>query len=169
MKQKINKRKLLKLAKLLEDDARRKKGIKFDLGFWGIVEDKSNPLSCNTTACAMGLAALSGKFKGLEARVSPLAGGMEVVYDKRAFGFEAAAQLFNIPYEVAVWLFGVEYYDIEQGETIDNYTVTEGAIGEKMVAKRIRDYVAGKAKLPNALKTGIAWIERNLSSINENA
>lgn len=67
------KRRALKLADLLEKDAKNKKGIRFDLSTvftaTALEEGKDIPsdyvpeVSCGTTACAMGLAAISGEFK----------------------------------------------------------------------------------------------------------
>lgn len=70
------KRRLLKLADMLEADAKNKKRIKFDLDFVGepssgeermahwVGKIKWKPeVSCGTTACAMGLASISGEFK----------------------------------------------------------------------------------------------------------
>lgn len=67
----MHKRRLLKLADLLEANAGNKTGAKFDMSTFGDVTDADNPISCGTTVCAMGLAALSGAFKrtGLTAKV----------------------------------------------------------------------------------------------------
>jgi len=62
MKVKVKRRALKRLVKLLRKDADNPEGIQFDMGTWGRIEDKKNVLSCGTTACGMGLAALSGKF-----------------------------------------------------------------------------------------------------------
>jgi hypothetical protein len=62
----VNKKRLLKLADLLEADAKNRKGIKFDLGTVAMssaedgnfIKGELEPsVSCNTVACAMGLAA----------------------------------------------------------------------------------------------------------------
>jgi hypothetical protein len=138
----VNKRRLLKLADLLETDAKNRKGIRFDLSTWGNVEAADKPvLSCNTTACAMGLAAISGIFKkqGLDYELTP--SGNIAIHVKGAYGgFSAAAELFSISHDESDWLFDYPSY----GEAA---TLT-GAKGERMVAKRIRDFVAGKASLP---------------------
>src|SRR4051812_18831228 len=75
----VGRRRLLKLADLLEADAKNKKGVKFDLeviaqrsvpntdvyGFEDsdFLPDDTVPIDCGTTACAFGLAALSGVFR----------------------------------------------------------------------------------------------------------
>ena len=74
----MNKRRLLKLADLLEADAENKTGVQFDLKGWGHSHDDDTPVavSCGTTACAMGLAVLSGAFAdaGLCNAVAPWRG-----------------------------------------------------------------------------------------------
>lgn len=133
----MNKRRLLKLADLLEADAKNKKGIKFDLGTWGRSDAGEPSVSCGTTACAMGLAVASGAFKraGLtnyfggddEWRICPEFGGEQ--------GFYAAAKLFAIRPSDSEFLFSDDHYP-------DNKR--KGAASERFVAKRIRDFVAGK-------------------------
>lgn len=126
----MNKRRLLKLADLLEADAKNKNGIKFDMGLWGQVGDLKKPLSCGTTACAMGLAALSGEFKraGLSYK---LAGRQLLIRFKgRGDSVQAAARLFDISHKDAEYLF------IWSGGT--------GAQGERRAAERVRSFVAGK-------------------------
>lgn len=54
-----------KLAMMLRADADDESGVRFDYSEWGSVGDESRPMSCGTTACALGLAAVSGKFPGL--------------------------------------------------------------------------------------------------------
>lgn len=130
----MNKRRLLKLADLLEADAKNRKGIKFDLSVWGEVGDADEPLSCGTTACAMGLAALSGSFMraGLQHRIS--CGILEIGFNGDWDSIRAAQELFDISREDAKDLF-VHYSRLK---------TTSGAAGERAVAKRIRDFVAGK-------------------------
>lgn len=135
-KRKLNTRNILKLADLLMADARRKRGIKFDMGDWGSVENLEKPLSCGTTACAMGLAALSGAFKrqGLTAYIS----GRGSVYPmwkgnlRTSFDWLAIAErLFGIAERTANVLFtpgslpGLE----------------EGAAAERLKAKQLRELV----------------------------
>ena len=135
----MNKRRLLKLADLLEADARSKKGIKFDMGTWGDSRDGPPGVNCGTSACAMGLAALSGVFRrqGLKAKV--IHSGAFGVYDVevmfgRSKGHKAAVRLFNIADAEARFLFMPSSYDgwVKEAES------------ERVVAKRIRDFVAGK-------------------------
>lgn len=138
----MNKRRLLKLADLLEADAKNKKGIKFDLNVVGYVdnipENEVVKLDCGTSACAVGLAAMSGKFnrEGLSYKVTtgwlnnivPTFNGRVLQYDT------AAMRLFEITRREANFLFTPGQYQTRQ----------EGAKGERYVAKRIRDFVAGK-------------------------
>ncbi len=134
----MNKKRLLKLADLLEADAKNKKGIKFDLGLFGEVGDQGNPLSCGTTACALGLAALSGAFKRQGMSFEIEEEGCLVPKFGKATDFKAGAKLFDIEQQTSVWLFHPAYY----------FGPTEGAAGERAVAKRIRNFVAGKEVPP---------------------
>jgi len=147
----VNKKRLLKLADLLEADAKNKKGIKFDLGTivshsepvigadgwprsWHVKGEKPT-LDCKTAACAVGLAAISGAFKrqGFSYCVTKDK-GIELVFGRsRGFG-SAASKFFGLSAEESEFLFFPDSYD---GEII-------GARGERKVAKRIRDFVAGK-------------------------
>ena len=144
---------LLKLADLLEEDANNKKGIKFNLevvcepadlddhpGFDAV----SPTIDCKTAACAMGLAAISGKFKNLGYEINKDMNGrffnIEVVYEKSErylyTGFDSAAEaMFEIPSEDVSYLFVADFYPTKY---------VKGRKGELAVAKRIRDYVKGK-------------------------
>jgi hypothetical protein len=143
---------LERLAKLLDDDAANEKGVKFDLGVWAGPSDMVNrtfpgqpetvPVSCETTACAMGLAAISREFaaEGLDYKFDPrFSGGyilLPTMMDRDGElqeGFGAAQELFGISYDDATYLFDPEHYD----------EVPTGADGERFVAQRIRDFVKG--------------------------
>lgn len=138
----MNKRRLLKLADLLEADAKNKSGVKFDLSIVGESTEYGTEyepaLDCGTTACAMGLAALSGAFKssaGLSYKIDgrfidTTVNGRRVRYDR------AAMRLFDISMKQADFLF-------TPGESYAWVTPRE-AEGELLVAQRIRDFVAGK-------------------------
>lgn len=132
----MNNDRLLKLADLLEADAKNKKGIKFDFLNWGLVADTDKPMSCGTRACAMGLAALSGAFKrqGLTCRVKST-GAIVISHSGTSSPIRAAARLFNIKEFEAVYLFASSWELPE----------VSGAAAERAVAKRIRKFVAGKA------------------------
>lgn len=137
----MNKRRLLKLADLLEADASNRGGIKFDLSTVGEATDwepdYKPTLDCGTTACAMGLAAISGAFKrrGLsyilnEQTIKLTINGRPASY------LEAAQRLFGISVDAAHFRFTPgHHYD---------YADVSKARGERRVAKRIRDFVAGK-------------------------
>lgn len=139
----MNKRRLLKLAGLLEADAKNKKGICFDISNVGRPVDmekrfKRNqvPIDCGTTACAMGLAAITGAFA--RAGLSFCTDGFWVhtKWNGRKTDYDiAATRLFNITNDQAHFLFTPHSYPREK---------REGAVGERFVAKRIRDFVAGK-------------------------
>lgn len=130
----MNKHRLLKLADLLEKDAKNKKGIRFYMGTFGEIGDENNPLSCSTTACAMGLAVLSGAFRrtGIGYRVE--GGEIDITWKGRKIGgFEAAARLFEINSKDADRLF-VPHYS-------GHGMVREGASDERNMAAQIREYV----------------------------
>jgi len=141
----IGKRRLLKLADLLEEDAKNKKGLKFDMCEWGAGEDRTKPISCGTTACAMGLAGLSGAFKraGLktEFRGDDKTFWLDFSFDGPAGAtsgaYYSAQLLFNITSQEADFLFIPDFYPFDK---------LTGAKGERYVAKRIRDFVAGKVQ-----------------------
>lgn len=135
----MNKKRLLKLADLLEADAKNKKGIKFSIGTWGEADGKVLSLSCNTTACALGLAALSRNFRsaGLEPRAIKYETWVELGMRWKGRAVRplvAARRLFDISREDAAFLFMPGAYSGEM----------HGALGERTVAKRLRDFVAGK-------------------------
>lgn len=143
---------LVRLAALLERDADNETGVKFDLSTWGAPSDDGQQLyrdgkpkevkvDCGTTACAFGLAAISGEFKaeGLTYEFVPVTsvGGYALVPTimdggRPRSGFSAAQALFGIEYAAAEYLFDTVAYD----------EVPQGAEGERLVASRIRDFVA---------------------------
>jgi hypothetical protein len=139
----IGKRRLLKLADMLEEDAKNRKGLKFDMSDWGSGEDKTKPISCGTTACAMGLAGLSGAFKRAGLKTVLLgddkAFWIDINFDGPAGStngaYGSAQLLFNITSKEADFLFIPEFYPFDK---------LTGAKGERYVAERIRDFVAGK-------------------------
>lgn len=139
---------LLKLADLLEADAKNERGVKFDLSTWGYVIDAdgtekptSIKVDCGTSACAIGLACISGAFKadGLTYRILPKAraGGNNIEPRcGKLRDFEAVTYFFDITTSEAFRLFLDSSYDEWRGSK-----------GELKVAKRIRDFVAGKVML----------------------
>jgi hypothetical protein len=147
----MNTERLLKLADLLEADAENEKGIKFDLGMWGESTEQEPSQSCGTTACAMGLAAISGVFAhaGLacnwdylgHVNGAPLR-TMKITFNGRIGGVSAGASLFEISHEQSAWLFMPMNYG--------HGTPIQGAPGERAVANRIRDFVAGTARTEGA-------------------
>lgn len=132
----MKKSRLLRLAKLLEDDAVKPDGIKFDLRIMvsrppDLPTGAPIPVNCGAAACAIGLWGLSGKFRG-------------VTYDlwdgwpryKGLSGRDAADAYFELTERQSQWLFLSDKYPQKK---------ITGAVGEMTVAKRIRDFVAGKA------------------------
>jgi hypothetical protein len=130
---------LLKLATLLREDARNKKGVRFDYGDWGTVRDVDNPMSCGTEACAFGLAALSGAFKrnGLSwdaDRNGTLAFRWK---GRRMDPVDAAVKLFGLNYKQACYLFMPENMLLDMNGPNPN----QGAEAERGVAKKIEKFV----------------------------
>jgi hypothetical protein len=138
----MNKKRLLKLAALLEKDASNPEGVKFDMSTWGEVKGKKATMSCGTKVCAMGLAAISGVFKkqGLRYHVEENLDRSELWIDIGfkgdvglfTDGFTAAQRLFDITSQESSFLFSDHSYPRRM----------TGRRGELYVAKRIRDFVA---------------------------
>lgn len=135
-------RRLLKLAAMLEADAKNKKGLQFDLGTVGRSSDydenaKFEPgLNCGTTACAMGLASLSGAFKRSAGLYYTIRYNEDIynTINGRVVQFDRAAErIFGITNQEARHLFNPFDYPWNQ---------RRGEVGEMAVAKRIRKLVA---------------------------
>lgn len=146
----MNKRRLLKLADLLEADAANKEGVKFDLTAWAKKTDAEGnsriydfeqgevvPVNCSTAACAWGLAAISGAFKRQGVSYQIWEDGRLVPTFDGKKEFHAAEAFFGIDIEGAGFLFDPDEYPTSK---------TKGASGERYVAQRIRNFVAGKAR-----------------------
>lgn len=141
----MNKKRLLKLADLLEADAKNKKGIKFDLGMIGessdwMAETFEPKVDCGTTACAMGLAAISGAFKGAGLSYKVTGNAIDTTMNGRRTSYiRSACRVFEITYREANYLFSPYWYF---------KSIPRGSAGEIKVAKLIRDFVAGKVAFP---------------------
>jgi hypothetical protein len=139
----MEKKRLLKLARLLEEDAKNKKGVKFDLGVIAAPADITTGwvgrwkpgIDCGTAACAVGLACLSGAFKraGLgyvmrnPVQIVPSYRGEE--------GWGTEQVFFGITHVESRFLFNACSYP---------YAQRTGAVGERSVARRIRKFVADR-------------------------
>jgi hypothetical protein len=139
---------LLRLADALEADANNPTGIKFDLRTWAYtpeegVDDPAGlttcfevgeviPVNCNTAACAMGFAAISGLFaaEGLSYEIKR--GVFYPTLDDINDGFKAGAKLFDINSRQSWYLFDPTYYRNEE---------QTGKAGELAVVNRIREFV----------------------------
>lgn len=123
----VYKRRLLKLRTLLLADARRKKGIKFDLGSWAKPADRTLPftrsdpvpLDCGTKACAVGLACISGAFKRSGLTYKILGHGIDPIYRPRdglvRHSWGAVEEFFGLEREGAAYLFSPDSYDTKAG------------------------------------------------------
>jgi hypothetical protein len=144
----MNSERLLRLADLLEADAARPDGIKFNLGC--LVElnpkDDSDKVSvnCGTQACAVGLAAISGAFENEGLGYTLEDGGFEPIFGGEVCEWDwAAEKLFEIEPKVVNFLFTIDGY---WGD--DDRLPMIGADAEREVAQRIRDLVSGKVEAP---------------------
>lgn len=139
----FQKARLLKLADLLETDAKNKKGMRFDLGTVGqaSVPDSAAfapALDCGTTACAMGLAAVSGAFKRSAGLSFTIRFGDQIrctINGRQRDYDDAAMKIFGITRDDAYFLFSPSDYEV----------TPRGAAGERFVAKRIRAFVKARA------------------------
>lgn len=134
----MQKRRLLKLADLLNENAKNATGAKYYHGHWGRVEDRDNLMSCGTTACALGLAAISGAFKkaGL---------GFKMPHEGAYIDFTFKGRLVR-PVTAAKKTFGVsenQFSEIFCSSPIDSrgYKLNVGADAEKAVARKIKRIV----------------------------
>lgn len=141
----MNKRRLVKLADLLEDDAKNKKGVRFDLSLWGQVpaltqteKPETIKVNCGTQACAIGLACISGAFKrsgftyAVTSKNEGAGNNIRPVFMEYR-DFFAVEKFFEISRPEAEFLF------------LDTkYQESRGAESERAVAKRIRAFVDGK-------------------------
>lgn len=148
---------LKRLARLLRKDAANPKGIQFDITRWAApagtvvavfdqMPTEPVPVDCGTSACAMGLAVLSGEFKkeGLRANYRHSWSGIAMHPELNGVHDFAAAQLlFNITPAQAAWLFSPTSYPRDK---------RKGAKGELTVARRIESLVR-TGKLPYGLKS----------------
>jgi len=133
------------LAQFLQDDSRNKQGIQFDLAYWGESEDKSPEVSCGTSACAFGAAAVAKLFPGLTVSVESSSytnDDGKQVYElipkyKGKMGMEAACKLFGLTDDQAYYLFDPGSYEED---------LIKGAKGERKVAKRIRNFITSSMK-----------------------
>jgi hypothetical protein len=120
---------LLKLADLLDGNADNPHGAKFYMGAWATTHNEVPDLTCGTTVCAMGLAAISGIFKDDGLGYVIKNGWIDVTFNGEAGGFSAAEKLFEIPADDARHLFdGTE----------------KGAEAEHDKATELRAYVAAR-------------------------
>jgi len=123
----LNKERLLHLAEILESDASNPTGIKFDLAIWGV---GAGEMDCGTKGCAVGLACLHPDFKAQGLRM----GRSEPMFDGYQ-GWEAVDEFFGTDHLQSTLLFSDDSY-------ADAGLPTEGAEGERAVARRIREMCA---------------------------
>jgi hypothetical protein len=142
----MDKRRLLKLADLLEANAKNKKGVKFDLETVARSRSlgKTMPLDCGTTACAMGLAAISGAFKrqGLSYYIVQPYGVNLTVHGDSMHYADVAMRMFDLTLHEAHYLFSPGHAP---------FKTYKGARAERLVAKRIRALVAGEDIIANGI------------------
>lgn len=134
----MNKRRLLKLADLLDENAKNKKGIRYNHGRWGTIANENEPVSCGTQACALGLAAISGAFRrnGLGYKVNDT-GWVSFTIDKAPHNpLYAANKIFDVDERLYDRIF------VNPPRNTKGVLVEVGAQAEKAVARNIRKIVA---------------------------
>jgi hypothetical protein len=134
----MNRERLTRLAVLLED-YRDSDSPRFDLQGWGKFKTQRGGFlwlgerSCNTAACAIGLASGSGVFAddGLSWEMDKENGELTPTF-RDLQGWSAVKSFFDLDQAQAVGLFAEHSYEI-----------TEGEASAKAVAARIRQLIAG--------------------------
>lgn len=126
---------LLRLASLLDNYQDSSNVPEFYLGSWGDVEHKrkwlfGHKVSCNTTACAVGLACLSGEFD---------ADGLEYMEDESSIWPVFAGQKEWFAVQVFFGLTSDQSYDLFDMRSYDG--AIRGAQAAKEVSARIRELV----------------------------
>lgn len=152
MTTKVGLSRLSRLAKLLRQDAANPEGVKFDLGTWGFennpvslyeLKDEYNSyipkVSCGTTACAIGLAVVSGIFAKDGLKNAALYTHKITPGYKNKRSFEAVQIFFGITNRQAANFFVASV----NGEY-------QGAKAEIGVAKKIERFVREKRKAETA-------------------
>lgn len=148
----MNKKRLLKLADELERLAEQKKRPRFNLALWGTQRKeqrgkKPSALTCATAACAVGTAMLLPAFRRQGLGCTVINENQMVPTYRRGENWEAVDKFFfdipnpcdDRPSEEATFLFSYDSYPKR------HWT---GRAGMRAVAKRIRDFVAGKVSVP---------------------
>lgn len=142
----MRKKRLLKLADVVER-AIEAKAVKFDLTTWGHNDREAViEMSCGTTACLLGTAALSGEFKGagmgycVRKYDDGSGAEMDITFargapfqDGHMNTFANAAWFFGITRDEAQFLFDPRWYPNirHHGKGAARYAI-----------KRVRDFVA---------------------------
>ncbi len=138
----LRKGRLERLANLLETDLDRDGGPKFDLSDWGEVERVKHggffgigreTVLCHTTACAVGLACISGEFQEDGLRMHIDYDQIEPIFAEE-FGTEAAMKFFGITEKQFIHMFCEASYD----------GPTRGPKAALAVAARIRKLIKRK-------------------------
>lgn len=140
----MNRKKLLKLRELI----RTEKRIKLSMERWGWHAGAHPPPAdnwCGTAVCALGLAAVSGRFRGLKGQwveVPELGGvGLKITYsgtvrrrsfDERLIPFDAAEACFGLTRPQAMHIFG------------DSYDVDLELVKRRQVLRHIDQVLAGR-------------------------
>ncbi len=130
----MNREKLLLLANLLEADADKPDGMKFDLNIVNRHSSEYDPAqhgpdyaqNCGTAGCAIGLACISPQFPELEA---------DSMFMVRYHGFLSGWE------NAAIHVFDVTMREIDFLFLPHSYEEVKGAAAERLVAARIRRFV----------------------------
>ena len=134
---------LSRLATLLENETAKSLGLKFNLETWGDYDIEHTGVLfwkkeniCQTTACAVGLACLSGEFKADNLKYAR--NGLGNIYPIYAEDdrWDAVEAFFGLTEKEAIDLFYEDSYD----------GPVSGPLAEKAGAKRIRALIAKKTE-----------------------
>lgn len=139
----MQKQRLMKLHDLLLKNAANPKGARFSLQRWVDSQNPKPDLTCNTTACAVGLGAISGIFKrqglGYKSEFGQISITLKGYRPKttifgRSASFLVAMRFFGLTDAQASYLFIASSYQRDDLPTL-------GAEGERAVAERIQEFV----------------------------
>jgi hypothetical protein len=128
------------LMDLLKEDASDPNGIQFNIKIWANNPDETPRRDCGTQACALGLAAVSGRFPDLRLKKDYPSYQFMPIYNNQN-GLKAAMELFDLKINEAEFIFSSWGY---------RERFSWGSAAEHEVIQRIQDLINNG--LVNAVK-----------------